>query len=113
MVSPRFEKIRMELRRGSLIMAALAALQTEAYGYSLRKRLASVGLDVDEGTLYPLIRRLESQGLLSSRWGKSEEGRKRRYYKISEEGHELLNELTEEWDSLFESIQKLTTGTNS
>lgn len=108
MVSPRFEKMRMELRRGSLIMAALSALQTEAYGYSLRTRFAKVGLEVDEGTLYPLIRRLESQGLLTSRWGKSEEGRKRRYYLISDAGQELLAELREEWRNLSDSIDQLT-----
>lgn len=107
MVSPRFGKIRMELRRGSLIMAALAALRQEAYGYSLRKRLAAVGLEVDEGTLYPLVRRLEEQGLLTSRWGKSEEGRKRRYYLSSPEGLELLAELQTEWKQLEASIEKL------
>lgn len=107
MVSPRFEKIRMELRRGSLVMAALASLRQEAYGYSLRKRLAEAGLDVDEGTLYPLIRRLEEQGLLSSRWGKSEEGRKRRYYIASPEGLELLGELRNEWNQIEAAIEKL------
>ncbi len=107
MVSPRFEKIRMELRRGSLIMAALAALQREAYGYALRQRLEDAGLDVDEGTLYPLIRRLEEQGLLASRWAESDEGRKRRYYLISPEGRALLEELRTEWRAIDQSLKKL------
>ena len=99
--------MRMELRRGSLVMAALSALQAEAYGYSLRQRLAESGLEVDEGTLYPLIRRLETQGLLESRWGESEEGRKRRYYTISAQGRELLGELRAEWESISQSLEKL------
>lgn len=100
--------MRMELRRGSLVMAALTALQSEAYGYALRGRLSSAGLEVDEGTLYPLIRRLEEQGLLESRWGASAEGRKRRYYTISAEGRELLQELRTEWESIRRSLDQLT-----
>lgn len=108
MVSPRFEKMRMELRRGSLVMAALTSLQSEAYGYALRGRLSDAGLEVDEGTLYPLIRRLEDQGLLESRWGASDEGRKRRYYTISAQGRELLQELRAEWESIRQSLDQLT-----
>lgn len=100
--------MRMELRRGSLIMAALTALQSEAYGYALRKRLNDVGLQVDEGTLYPLIRRLEDQGLLESHWDASDEGRKRRYYTISTEGRALLAELQTEWESIRRSLDQLT-----
>ena len=61
-----FENLRLELRRGSLIVAVLAQLRTEHYGYSLRKALSGRGLEIDENTLYPLLRRLESQGLLVS-----------------------------------------------
>jgi PadR family transcriptional regulator, regulatory protein PadR len=100
--------MRMELRRGSLVMAALTALQSEAYGYALRKRLSDVGLDVDEGTLYPLIRRLEEQGLLESRWDASDEGRKRRYYAISADGRALLQELQTEWELIHQSLDQLT-----
>lgn len=107
MVSDRFEKMRMELRRGSLAMAALTALQAEAYGYSLRKRLSEAGLEVDEGTLYPLIRRLEDHGLLASRWDASDEGRKRRYYSISPQGLELLQELRAEWAAISQSLNEL------
>lgn len=107
MVTPRFENMRMELRRGSLVLAALSALREEAYGYSLRRRLSEVGLEVDEGTLYPLVRRLESHGLLESRWEKPEGGRKRRYYLISEQGRELLAELKTEWADISRTIETL------
>ena len=62
------ENLKMELRRGCLIVAVLAQLRTEQYGYTLRKALADDGLAIDEGTLYPLLRRLETQGLLVSQW---------------------------------------------
>src|SRR5437879_13408210 len=63
-----FENLRLELRRGSLVLACLAALRQERYGYTLRKTLEEQGMAIDEGTLYPLLRRLESQGLLLSEW---------------------------------------------
>src|SRR5438132_6764123 len=69
-----FENLRLELRRGSLVLACLAALRQERYGYTLRKTLEEQGMAIDEGTLYPLLRRLESQGLLLSEW--REEDRK-------------------------------------
>ena len=74
-----FENIRLELRRGSLILAVLAQLRTEQYGYTLRKALADHGIAIDEGTLYPLLRRLESQGLLVSEW-REEDKRNKRFY---------------------------------
>ena len=63
-----FENLRLELRRGCLVVAVLSALRAEQYGYTLRKELAEQGMAIDEGTLYPLLRRLESQGLLASQW---------------------------------------------
>lgn len=107
MVSGRFETLRMELRRGTLVFAVLLALQEEEYGYSLRKKLKTFDLDVDEGTLYPLIRRLEKQELLISRWSKEEGSRKRRYYHTSEIGNQLLEELQAEWKSINQSINQL------
>ncbi len=97
------DKLRLELRRGVLPLAVLAQLREEHYGYSLRKRLNAKGLDIDEGTLYPLIRRLEKQGLLNSEW-RTDEKRKKRYYRISELGESVLGLLTGEWRSLNESI---------
>src|ERR1017187_7982689 len=72
-----FEQHRLELRCGCLTMAALGQLRTEQYGYALRQKLAGLGLAIDEGTLYPLLRRLESQGLLVSEWREEDKRRKR------------------------------------
>jgi PadR family transcriptional regulator PadR len=102
-MTERLNKMRMELRRGVLVLAVLAVLKKEEYGYSLRKRLIAQGLDIEEGTLYPLIRRLESYGLLSSRWQEGD-GRKKRYYKITTEGKKMLKDLSREWYGLNESI---------
>ena len=77
-----FEKLRLELRRGALPLAVLAQLRQEHYGYSLRKQIGARGLEIDEGTLYPLIRRLEKQGLLESEW-RHEDNRRKRFYRIS------------------------------
>jgi PadR family transcriptional regulator PadR len=98
-----FDNLRLELRRGSLIVLVLAALRTEQYGYTLRKLLADHGLAVDEGTLYPLLRRLETQGLLVSEW--REEGkRNKRFYRLSDAGVEMLALLVTEWRSLGTSL---------
>ena len=80
-----FENLRLELRRGCLSLAVLSQLRTERYGYTLRKALAGQGLEIDEGTLYPLLRRLESQGLLTSVW-REEQKRNKRFYRLSPEG---------------------------
>src|SRR3954470_4839305 len=84
-----FENLRLELRRGCLVVAVLASLRTEQYGYTLRKALSENRMEIDEGTLYPLLRRLESQGLLVSEW-REEEKRKKRFYKLSPEGEQIL-----------------------
>src|ERR1700761_6764859 len=94
-----YEKLRLELRRGSLVLAVLAALKTERYGYTLRKELADAGLAIDEGALYPMLRRLEAQGLLTSEW-REEEKRNKRFYQISAEGHAVLARLVAEWAGL-------------
>jgi len=95
-VSEPFQKIKLELRRGVLILAVLAELRKEHYGYSLRKKLLTQGLDIDEGTLYPLVRRLEKQQLLISEW-RDENNRKKRFYRLSDIGQETLLLLTQEW----------------
>jgi PadR family transcriptional regulator len=98
-----FENLRLELRRGCLTVAVLAALRTEQYGYTLRKLLAEHGLNIDEGTLYPLLRRLETQGLLASEW--REEGkRNKRFYRLSDDGREMLAQLLTEWRSIDSSL---------
>src|SRR5271165_1397075 len=101
-----FDHLRLELRRGCLIIAVLAQLRIEHYGYALRKALADQGMDIDENTLYPLLRRLESQGLLLSAW-REENKRNKRYYHISPEGESVLNELLTEWQAIDESLNRI------
>lgn len=95
-----------ELRRGVLVLAILGRLGEEQYGYSLREDLHAIGLDVPEGTLYPLLRRLESQGLLESRWQLGE-GRPRRYYLRSALGSTTLKKLSQEWNDLVKVMAML------
>ncbi|MDP5189552.1 PadR family transcriptional regulator [Rheinheimera baltica] len=106
MTIAQLDKMRLELRRGVLVLAALALLKQPHYGYSLRKQLQDGGIDIDEGTLYPLIRRLAEQGLLDSEW-KHAEGRERRYYQLSEMGQEILQQLTTEWRQLNGALSNL------
>jgi PadR family transcriptional regulator, regulatory protein PadR len=100
------EKLALELRRGVLILAALSQLNAPQYGYSLIQRLAEQGLTIDQGTLYPLLRRLEDQGLLRSEW-QIEESRPRRYYVISDQGADVLRQLSTEWRDLVKVIDRL------
>jgi len=101
-----FENLRLELRRGCLTLAVLTQLRTERYGYTLRKALADDGLEIDEGTLYPLLRRLESQGLLVSQW-REEEKRNKRFYKLSPDGEKILAQLLEEWERINTSLGRI------
>lgn len=99
-----FENLRLELRRGCVILGVLAALRNEQYGYTLRKALAEHGLDIDEGTLYPLLRRLENQGLLVSEW-REEDKRTKRFYRLSTDGKLILRQLLAEWQSIGSSLE--------
>lgn len=102
----RFENLRQELRRGSLPLAVLAALRTEHYGYTLRKTLAEHGMAIDEGTLYPLLRRLETQGLLVSQW-REEDKRNKRFYRLAPDGKVILKQLLTEWKSIHTSLENI------
>lgn len=101
-----FESLRQELRRGTLILAVLAQLREERYGYSLRQALASVGVEIDEGALYPMLRRLEGQGLLASEW-REEDKRKKRFYRLSAAGETLLRRLAQEWRGMNASLDRI------
>jgi DNA-binding PadR family transcriptional regulator len=101
-----YENTLNELRRGMIVLAVLSQLDEEQYGYSLLKRLSELGLEIDQGTLYPLLRRLESRGLLISDW-KIEGSRPRRYYTLSLEGKELLPRLEEEWNKNVAMMEKM------
>jgi PadR family transcriptional regulator, regulatory protein PadR len=104
-----FENLRIELRSGCLILAALGQLRTEHYGYSLRQALAQAGLEIEENTLYPMLRRLEKQGLLESEW-REENNRKKRFYRLSAEGKRILPELFREWDSIEQALKRIRQG---
>ena len=95
-----YDKLLLELRRGVLMLAVLSQLQDEQYGYSLKQSLDEQGMEINEGTLYPLLRRLESQGLLESDWQVVDDTRPRRYYKMSQEGATVYANLTQEWQAL-------------
>src|SRR3954465_13847611 len=92
-------KLELELRRGALVLAVLSQLRGAQYGYSLRQALAERGMPIEEGTLYPLLRRLEGQGLLESRWQPGG-GPPRRYYVLSARGAALLRDLSASWGVL-------------
>ena len=99
-------RLDTELRRGVLVLAVLSQLRAAQYGYSLRQALAGRGMPIEEGTLYPLLRRLEEQELLASEW-RIEDGPPRRYYKLSAKGTRAYKELTESWKALVATMEKL------
>lgn len=108
-IDEHLNKLRLELRRGIVVLAVLSQLDTARYGYSLIQRLAERGLDVEEGTLYPLLRRLEQQGLLESEWELSE-ARPRKYYRISPAGREALAALSADWAQTVAVMRRILGG---
>ncbi|MDX9851068.1 MAG: helix-turn-helix transcriptional regulator [Anaerolineaceae bacterium] len=100
------QNIQQEMRRGILVFAVLTQLDEPQYGYSLIETLSAQGMEVEQNTLYPLLRRLEKQGLLESLW-QLEENRPRRYYKISRLGLAVRAELIIHWKSLQETMKTL------
>src|ERR1700738_5725498 len=96
MFDSHLENLRLELRRGALPLAVLLALREEFYGYTLRQQLSSLGLEIDESTLYPLLRRLEQKGLRASEW-REENKRNKRFYRLSPYGQTILTRLLEDW----------------
>ena len=99
-------KLELELRRGVVVLAALSQLRAPRYGYELRQALAEQGMPIEEGTLYPLLRRLEAQGLLHSEW-RIEDGPPRRYYTLTAAGRKLLDKLTDSWQDLNDAMSRL------
>jgi PadR family transcriptional regulator PadR len=96
-----------ELRRGTVVLACLELLQRPAYGYALLETLQECGLQVDANTLYPLLRRLEGQGLLEGEWN-TEESRPRKFYRCTSQGRAVLRGLRQEWADLVAAIDHLT-----
>ena len=101
------QNMLLELRRGVLSIAVLSQLSKEEYGYSLLKALSDKGMEIDQSTLYPLLRRLESQGLLQSDWRIVDEARPRRYYVISTQGRVVLTKLKREWSAMAETMKQM------
>jgi DNA-binding PadR family transcriptional regulator len=106
-INEYIQNMVLEMRRGAIVISVLSQLDEEQYGYSLLKRLSDLGMEIEQGTLYPLLRRLESQGLVQSDWRIVDESRPRRYYVISMQGREILGRLKEEWSSLVETMQRI------
>jgi PadR family transcriptional regulator PadR len=100
------DNLILEMRRGAIVLAVLSQCHEEQYGYSLMKSLSDKGLEIDQGTLYPLLRRLETQGLLSSNW-RVEDARPRRYYQLSQAGEDDLPRLIHEWESIVQMMQRM------
>jgi DNA-binding PadR family transcriptional regulator len=105
-------KVEQELRRGVVVLAVLTQLRTPQYGYSLRQTLSDQGMSIEEGTLYPLLRRLEAQGLLASEW-RIEDGPPRRYYVLSKAGSQLQRSLTASWRDLVDTMAGILDGRSS
>jgi PadR family transcriptional regulator PadR len=104
-------KLEQDLRKGTLVLAVLSQLRTAQYGYSLRQALAERGMPIEEGTLYPLLRRLEAQGVLESEW-QVDGGPPRRYYVLSGRGLRLFRDLAASWGSLSTVMDRLLEGTH-
>jgi DNA-binding PadR family transcriptional regulator len=98
-----------ELRRGTVVLACLTSLARPHYGYGLLETLAEAGFEVDGNTLYPLLRRLEKQGLLTSEWN-TDDARPRKFYQVSPDGARMLEQLMAEWRSLDRAIGALDAG---
>ena len=101
------QNMLLELRRGVLSIAVLSQLSKEEYGCSLLKALSEKGMEIDQSTLYPLLRRLEAQGLLQSDWRIADEARPRRYYVISTQGKAVLSKLKREWSAMAGTMQQM------
>ena len=110
MISGMDEELRdahaQELRRGTVVLACLRLLREPGYGYGLLEALGAAGLPTDTNTLYPLLRRLEKQGLLVSEWN-TDDSRPRRFYRTSAAGEELATELAGQWRQLDSALRSL------
>lgn len=100
------EALRLELRRGTLILAVLGTLRSEKYGYTLKTELSELGIEIDEGALYPMLRRLETQGLLTSEW-REEAKRQKRFYRLSPDGAAALAQLSDEWRGMNAALESI------
>ena len=95
-----------ELRRGTQVLVVLSQLKSPMYGYSLVEQLKTKEIEIEPGTLYPLLRRIEKQGLLESKWETSS-NKPRKYYILSELGKEVYTLLCKEWDEMHAVMNRL------
>ena len=96
-----------EMRRGTIILCVLAKLRQSAYGYNLISELAQAGIPIEANTLYPLLRRLESQGLLQSSWNTTDGAKPRKYYVTTSLGQDVLAELKKHWQNAVHSMNNI------
>lgn len=108
-MSSLLDSFTTELRRGTLTLAVLSQLSKPQYGYSLVQRLEEAGVAMEQSTLYPLLRRLEKQELVSSSWDTTET-RPRKYYVLTEYGLEVFQQLKQEWNKMTLELQTLLKG---
>ena len=100
------KNLKLELRKGTLVLAVLSQLRQKHYGYSLVETLNQKNLEIDQNTLYPLLRRLDKQGVLESTW-EMIEPRPRKYYQLNALGIEIFNELTENFEEFYQTMKEL------
>jgi len=103
------QNLKNELRRGTQILAVLSLLSNNQYGYSLLQDLTDKNVSIEAGTLYPLLRRLETQGILISEWDTSE-SRPRKYYILSDEGSVVYQDLKDEWHKIVREMNEIIGG---
>jgi PadR family transcriptional regulator, regulatory protein PadR len=101
-----FERFETEVKRGVMQVAVMCLLEKERYGYDIIRSLKEAGLGIEEGTLYPILRRLEDERILSSRWV-TEGPRPRKYYKITDYGREIRGKLLGSLKSIGDALDKL------
>lgn len=101
-----YDGLVLELRRGTIILSVLSRLKSPQYGYSLIVLLEEKGIVIDAGTLYPLLRRLEKQGILESSWD-VESSKPRKYYGLSDYGRIIYDKLCEQWIRMSETVNRL------
>jgi DNA-binding PadR family transcriptional regulator len=98
--------LAMEMRRGTIVLVVLLCLDEPVYGYNLVEKLALRGIPVEANTLYPLLRRLSSQGLLDNRWDTST-SKPRKYYVITEKGKQVRGDLIDQWKKMAEAVNRM------
>lgn len=107
-MSEKNENIQSQMRKGVLELCILSILESgDAYPTEILNELKSAKLIVVEGTLYPLLNRLKDAGYLTYQWKESNQGPPRKYYRITSDGKKMLKELTENWEDIVKSVNKI------